>query len=485
MPALADGFQPRTVGHDLDAVVGARQIAVLTQVLSGLGGVGKTQLAAGHAHHAWATGEVDLLVWVTAANRPAIIAGYAQAAGDVTGVDDPDPDLAAARLLAWLATTSRRWLIVLDDLQTPADLARLWPPSTSTGRTLVTTRRRDNALTGTHRQVVDVGLYTPDEAARYLADKLHHDPRKLQEAAELAADLGHLPLALAQAAAYLLDRGLTCATYRTRLANHRKKLAELFPEAHALPDDHQATVDVTWSLSITAADHLTPTGLARPVLELAAMLDPNGIPTTLFATAAALAYLARRRTQIHTPEERGGNDEVEADDAGDALRNLHRLSLITLDPNAGTLRIHALVQRAIRDQRTRAQRSTAAHIAADALLAIWPGIERDPTISQTLRANTAALRQHSGDSLISPNTHPIVFRAGSSLGHTGQVRAAVTAFEQLLDDLLRVLGPDHPNTLVTHGYLAHSRGAAGDPAGAATAFEQLLDDLLRVLGPDH
>nr|BFE75554.1 hypothetical protein GCM10020092_088550 [Actinoplanes digitatis] len=121
-----------------------------------------------------------------------------------------------------------------------------------------------------------------DEAARYLADKLHHDPRKLQEAAELAADLGHLPLALAQAAAYLLDRGLTCATYRTRLANHRKKLAELFPEAHALPDDHQATVDVTWSLSITAADHLTPTGLARPVLELAAMLDPNGIPTTLF-----------------------------------------------------------------------------------------------------------------------------------------------------------------------------------------------------------
>ena len=52
-------------------------------------------------------------------------------------------------------------------------------------------------------------------------------------------------------------------------------------------------------------------------------------------------------------------------------------------------------------------------------------------------------------------------------------------------DRLRVLGPDHPDTLNTRHNLAYWRGEAGDLTGAATATEQLLTDRLRVLGPDH
>jgi hypothetical protein len=48
-----------------------------------------------------------------------------------------------------------------------------------------------------------------------------------------------------------------------------------------------------------------------------------------------------------------------------------------------------------------------------------------------------------------------------------------------------VLGPDHPDTLATRHNLAQWQGKAGDEAGAATAFEDLLADCLRVLGPDH
>ena len=47
----------------------------------------------------------------------------------------------------------------------------------------------------------------------------------------------------------------------------------------------------------------------------------------------------------------------------------------------------------------------------------------------------------------------------------------------------RVLGDDHPDTLTTRGNLAFWRGETGD-AGAAEAFEQLLTDRLRILGPD-
>ncbi|MFE1877828.1 tetratricopeptide repeat protein, partial [Streptomyces sp. NPDC059496] len=52
-------------------------------------------------------------------------------------------------------------------------------------------------------------------------------------------------------------------------------------------------------------------------------------------------------------------------------------------------------------------------------------------------------------------------------------------------DMVRVLGPDHPNTLTARSNLARWRGEAGDAIGAAAAVTELLTDMVRVLGPDH
>jgi len=111
----------------------------------------------------------------------------------------------------------------------------LWPPARPNGRTVVTTRRRDAALPG---HPIDIGLFTKGEAADYLRAKLaargrHDDPAQV---AALARDLGHLPLALAQAATYLLDLHLDCATYRARLADRARTLPDLVPEEGSLPD---------------------------------------------------------------------------------------------------------------------------------------------------------------------------------------------------------------------------------------------------------
>jgi hypothetical protein len=50
---------------------------------------------------------------------------------------------------------------------------------------------------------------------------------------------------------------------------------------------------------------------------------------------------------------------------------------------------------------------------------------------------------------------------------------------------LGLLGPDHSYSLSTGGNLAYWRGEAGDARGTASAFEELLSDSLRVLGPDR
>jgi hypothetical protein len=258
VPLRADGYQARPQAAEL-AAMGSGGIAVVTQVLSGLGGVGKTQLAAGFARDLWDAGGLDLLVWVTAASRDAVVSSYAQVHAEISGVAGERAERAATGFLAWLQTTSRRWLVVLDDVADPADVQGLWPHGPA-GRGLVTTRRRDAVLAGGHRRMIEVGVFTCEQAVAYLTAKLGADSHQLDGAAELAEDLGRLPLALAQAAAFLLDRpGETCRSYRCRLADRQQRLAEVLP-ADALADDYRSTVAATWSLSIEQANRLPRSG---------------------------------------------------------------------------------------------------------------------------------------------------------------------------------------------------------------------------------
>ncbi len=73
-------------------------------------------------------GHVDLLVWVNATSRASVLAGYAEAFAEKRGTTSADSaETAAARLVGWLKQTSRPWLVVLDDVAAPEDLAGLWP----------------------------------------------------------------------------------------------------------------------------------------------------------------------------------------------------------------------------------------------------------------------------------------------------------------------------------------------------------------------
>ena len=486
IPLLADCYQrrERETGLIGDVLVGGVS-TVLTQVLSGLGGVGKTQLAAGYAHAAWRDARVDLVMWVTASSREAIQASYAQAAREITTVVPVEAEQSAAWFVGWLQSTPRPWLIVVDDLGDPADLQGLWPVGAA-GRCLLTTRRRDAVLAGSGRQVIDVGLYTPGEALAYLREKLptQDSGEDDREVVALAADVGYLPLALAQAASFLVDRGETVAGYRRRFHDRRRRLGQLFP-ADALADDYRSTVAVTWAMSVERADQLAPVGVAGAVLELVSVLDPNGVPLEVVMAPAALRFLTDHRHLAGPPP--SPVQDLEEVDCRDALAHLHRLSLVRVDPSSGpqAIRTHALVQRATLEHQPPEVISAAVTAAADALVQVWPEVERDTELGRALRENTARLTDRDPHLLWEPDGHPVLGRAGRSLGECGLVRAAVAYWEDMTAKASDVWGPDHPDTLTTRSNIAYWRGEAGDPAGALTALEQLLPDLLRVLGPDY
>jgi hypothetical protein len=482
VPLLADCYQHRErEAARLDEAVNTAMV-VLTQVLSGLGGVGKTQLAASYARRIWTENGVALLVWATASSRAAVQATYAQAATEIGPLPMFDVERASAWFLGWLQTTNRAWLVVLDDVADPADLQGLWPTG-PWGRTVVTTRRRDAVLTDHGRQLINIDSYTAAEAIAYLHDKLGAaGTDAMTEAAKLAADLGYLPLALAQAATFIRDRGETCAGYCRRLRDRRRRLSEILPH-DALADDYRATVAATWSISVDRADALTPVGLARPVLQLLSTLDRNGVPLDIVVSPAARTVIAGKLAPW-APE---GRALVEEQDCRDALANLHRLSLISLDPagDARAIRTHALVQRATLEGLSTDAVSTTVRAAADALVQVWPKIERDTELGRVLRDCAASLRERHGGLLWDPDRHAVLFRAGRSLGECGLVDAAVDYWTEMEAEARATLGVDHPDTLTIRNDLAYWRGVAGDPVGAAAAFEQLLTDRLRVLGADH
>ncbi len=483
-----------------------------TTILAGDGGTGKTQLAVAAFETAVRSG-VDLALWVTATSRADVLAGYAQAFARIhPGARPDDAERGADSFLSWLSATERSWIVVLDDVAEPAELSRLWPTGPS-GRVIVTTRRRDAAIMARGR-VVDVDVFTPGQSLGYLTTKLAPErggtPDVLVGAAELAAALGHLPLALAQAGAVIIDDGISCADYTDLLADRERRLADLFPsDPLATGDEYERVVANTWSLAADRADAMPPQQLARPLLRLAAVLDANGIPETVLTAQAAATYLGVAASEP---------------DARRALRNLHRLSLIAHDTGdpVRSVRIHALAQRAALDELTPDERAHLIGAAAEAMLASWPTVERDPGIGPVLRANAAALQIAAG-SEATPLLRRLAFQLGRSLRHAGLVSAASAHFEAmlvsvdgtsaeglrirhqvadcrgesgdpisairgltvLLADRLAAGDPDHPETLAVRAALAHWLGESGNFSGAADLFAQLTADFTRLLRPDH
>ncbi|MEU0212926.1 tetratricopeptide repeat protein [Streptomyces canus] len=499
VPRPSIGFQARAEAAQLRSFLDdGIDTGATGLVLSGLGGVGKTQLAADYARTVWREGKADVLVWVDATDRSAVLDTYAHAGEMLCRADKRERDRAAEMFLEWLEESPGRprcrWLVVLDDVVDPGDVDGLWPPPHAQGRTLVTTRRRDAALVGEGRPRIDIGTFTPDEATAYLITALGESETAAHpaQAAALAHDLGCLPLALSQAAAYLVDAGQGIADYRALLADRTHTLADAAPDS--LPNGQKAAVAATWSLSLERADRLRPVGLARPILCMASMLDPNGIPQAVLTSAPALEYLALARTHTRpgeAPAMDGPTDRPgapTAQEAALALRAAHRLSLLdhTPDDHVKTVRVHQLVQRTTRDSLSAEARGHLARAVADALMAAWPERELDTPMAQALRANTAALSNVADDAaLYSGGVHRVLYRAGRSLGESGRFSAAADHFRALHDKAVHHLGVDHPDTLAARNNLASWRGEAGDAAGAADAFAELVSDRRRVQGPDH
>jgi len=428
---------------------------------------GKTQLAAAFAESLWQSRQLDLLVWIPASSRAAVLSGYAAAMAAATGREQASScESVAAQFLGWLGDTSRSWLVVLDDLADPADLDGLWPTGPA-GRVLVTCV--DPAVVPRGMQVLPMGSFNSREALSYLTERLSANRGQRLGAIDLVNAMGYEPAALTQASAVIASSTMSCHNYRDYFVSWREQLTDpsgVLPLASA----------VTWPLSFERATQLAPGRSVQSLLALAALLDGHGIPATVLTTPAAAGYLAS-----------GGEAPAGGEPARSALAALERVGLLTVEPTTAppTIRISPVLQAALRAAMPEGMLDQAARVAADALLQAWPAAELPGWPATGLRSCTAALRQVTGNRLWAGGCHALLLRAGDSLDHARLTGPAVDHWRDVVTTSDQLLGAGHPQTIQAGRRLAEACLAADRPDEAVTWFQRLLDTQAVKLGPDH
>ena len=298
--------------------------------LCGLGGAGKTSVAVEYAHRHLA--EVGVC-WQFAAEDPAVLAAeFAVLAAQLGArelVDARDP---VASVHAVLARAEAGWLVVFDNVPDRASVEPFVPPA-GPGRVLITTQNQH----WPPGQALDVPVLDPEVAADFLVNRTG-DPDRAA-ARELAAELGGLPLALEQAAAYMQATGTTLARY---LPLFRARQADLLARGEAA--GHPADVAATLGLALSRLADEAPA--AAGLLRLLAFLAPEPVPLALLLAGEQAAGLLGPEVAAAVGPLLG--DPVAA---GDAVAALRRYSLVT-PAGDGLVLVHRLVQAITRAQLT-------------------------------------------------------------------------------------------------------------------------------------
>jgi tetratricopeptide (TPR) repeat protein len=465
IPAQRPGLQPRpALLRQLNRESQGPQATVLT----GTCGTGKSQLAAAYAR-ARLAGGWRLVAWISARDGETLLAGLA-AVADAAGLPEGGsrrgtPDAGPA-VRSWLEADGSRCLLVFDDAEDPA-LLRPFLPTAGAARILITAAREPVAELGTS---VPVEVFSAEESLAFLAGRTGLADEA--GAAAVAAELGHLPLALDQAAAVIAGQHLEYAAY---LAKLRARPAGDSPGQQPYPPGAEEAVLV----SLEAAQAADPLGVSTGVMGVMAMLSPAEVRRDLLHAAGDAGTLL------------GGGRRVAAPMVDQALERLNKRSLLGFTLDGRAVIMHRLVAWMIRDELTRRERLTTVCRAAASVLearAEAVATSRDRQAIRELPEQVTALRETAGqaDEQLMRVLVRLRLHALSYLIDLGDSMPQAIAFGQpLIADLERILGPDHPDTLSARNSLATAYHAAGRTAESIPLVQQILAARERLLGADH
>ena len=433
---------------------------VVAQAVSGLGGIGKSSLAAAYAR-AYGARHAGIW-WLVADSRAGAEAGLADLARRLCpqAAGHPDPVALTQWAMSWLAHHPGM-LLVWDNVENVEDVRELIAALPAAAH-LVTSRSH----VGWHRIGVSDPMRLGPLPAGDAVDLLTGLAGSVlvgDSGAALCSELGYLPLAVEQVGSYLAEAGMSAEEYL--VAWRTGQSASGWAAEMSKPDRIMTGV---WRATL---DRLSDTPLVGRVLHVLAWLASEGVP---------IGWLA---------EEFGDSGAVR-----EALRRLSAYSMVSLGLD-GTVGVHRVVQAVTRtpdvDDRHRLPGLIAdgQRIAIEILARRLPeGDYLDPAVAARWRIvmpHIEALAVYAAGRDTTPAVIDVMDQAYGFWDAHGNPAAAVAIAACSLAAEERHHGPDHLGTMISGNNLADAYRSSGRLAEAIALHEANLAVCGRALGAEH
>ncbi|KAH0551781.1 hypothetical protein GP486_007000 [Trichoglossum hirsutum] len=447
--------------------------------ITGLGGVGKTQVVLELAYRIKERYPDCSVLWLPVTNSENLQQAYLKAGRQlgITGLEEGRADVKKLVQDHLGQESAGQWLMIFDN----ADDIDMWIkkseneggsralkdylPRSSQGRIIFTTRSRKVAV-DLARKVIEVSEMDK-ETAELLLRKSLINPDLLNsrsDTLELLQQLIFLPLAIVQAVAYINKNGMTFSDYISLLKDQEQTFIDLlskdFEDDGRYPEAKNP-IATTWLISFEQIRRLDI--LAAEYLSFMCCIDPRDIPQSLLPPAQS-------REKVM-----------------DAIGTLNAYSFVSRQPSDNSLGLHRLVHLATRNWLRR-----------EGSLAQWT-LKAVARLNEILPNNNHENRNvwriylHHARYVLDPSfiedevkeKTELLWKFSMCLYSDGRYDEAEKPFFQVMEVEKRVLGQEHPDTLTSAANLASTYRNQGRWKEAEKLDVQVMETRKRVLGQEH
>ena len=445
--------------------------------------MGKTQLALALAYQTRQKHKDCSVFWIPAGDVESLHQAFTNIAQrlNILGRNDDKVDIKKLVQLYLSNESAGQWLLIFDN----ADEAPLKAsgslkavnlidclPSSKQGAIVFTTVARTTAAQLALHDVLELQQMEENTARRMLEAYLVVSANERKEASALLQELAYLPLAVMLAAAYLKENKITIAEYLTLLAAQDKETVERISKGFNDGWQSRSTtkaVTATWLVSFERIRSNHP--VAASQLLFIACIDRRDIPFSVLPVS--LTY---------------GKDQQDEDNARfDAIKALEDYSFITKRPHESALDLHRLVYLATHNwlqmQDNMGQQVQA---AITQLLSVFPddNPHNRSKWRRLLPHVTHALSSSFGGQEEMPRVK-LLSKCAGALISDGRYDEAARYYEEAVREETRLLGAEHPSTLVSMVNLARTYRNQGQWKEAEKLNVQVIETSTILLGAEH